>query len=107
MNYQETTLSGTSYIRSNSVQVANPLTGVKAISFMEEQVINLDGGEQIIRPQGGFQEPFTADNLLTEFALINPETGAPLGSTMTYQGLYVALYSLYFALATKRDAPPV
>lgn len=40
-DYQETTLSGTAYTRASQVVIANPLNGVKAVSFMEEQVVNL------------------------------------------------------------------
>lgn len=103
-NYKESTVSGTSYIRSHSVSVANPLNGVKAINFYEEQVINFADGEQMFKPFGGFQEPLTAENAVTEFALVNPVTGQDSGVKMTYQDLYVALYSLYVALAAKRDA---
>ena len=102
-NYQETEVTGTAYVRANQIIVANPLEGVKAISYMEEQVINLSDGEQIFRSAGGFQEPFTAENVGTEFPLLNPQTGEQLGPTMTFQGLYVALYSLYFFLAQRRD----
>ena len=103
-NYQETNVSGTSYTRANQIVVSNPLNGVKAISFMEEQVVNLEG-EQIFRQKGGIQEPFTAENIQEEFPLLNPEDGTPLGITTTYQQVYVTLYSLYMHLATKRDTP--
>lgn len=102
-DYKETTVAGTAYTRAHQVTIANPLDGVKAISFYEEQVINL-ADEQIIRPQGGVQEPFTADNAAEEFALINPLDGTPLGLSMEYKDLYVALHSLYFHVASKRDA---
>ncbi len=107
-NYKQTNVSGTSYIRSNQVIVANPLSGTKAISFMEEQIVNLDG-EQIVRQKGGIQEPFTNENVGEEFSLVNPETGDPLGSSASYQELYIMLHSLYLHLAGKRDTvvPPV
>lgn len=101
-NYQQTDLSGTAYTRSNSVNIANPLNGVKAISFMEEQVVNL-GDEQLIRPQGGIQEPFTPENIKEAFELLNPLTSQPIGQKMTYEQLYVAIHSLYFHVAKKRD----
>ena len=101
-DYKETTLSGTAYTRASQVVIANPLNGVKAVSFMEEQVVNL-GDEQLIRPQGGIQEPFTTENVTTEFQLLNPADSTPLGLTMTYQQVYVALHSLYFHVAKKRD----
>lgn len=102
-DYKETTLAGTAYTRANAITIANPREGVKAINFSEEQVINL-GTETIVRPQGGVQEPFTAENTNEEFALINPVDGTPLGLTMEYKDLYVALHSLYFHVAAKRDA---
>ena len=102
-DYKETTLAGTAYTRANGITIANPLTGVKAINFSEEQVINL-GNETIIRPQGGFQEPFTQDNAGTEFPLVNPLDGTPLGMNASYAEVHVMLHSLYFYLAQKRDA---
>lgn len=102
-DYKETTLAGTAYTRANQVVISNPLTGVKAVSFYEEQIVNL-GDEQIVRAQGGVQEPFTADNAAEEFALINPIDGTPLGMTMEYKDVHVALHSLYFHVAAKRDA---
>lgn len=101
-NYQQTDLSGSAYTRSNSVNIANPLDGVKAISFMEEQVVNL-GTEQLIRPQGGVQEPFTPENIKEAFELLNPIDSKPIGQKMTYEQLYVAIHSLYFHVAKKRD----
>lgn len=102
-NYKETTLAGTSYVRSNSVQINNGIDS-KGITFQETEVINLDNGDTMSKSAGSVSEAFTADNALTEFSLINPETGADTGSTMTYQDLYVAIYSLYFKLALERDA---
>ncbi len=101
-DYKQTTLAGTAYTRANAVTVANPLTGVKAINFFEEQVVNL-GDEVMLRPQGGFQEPFTDDNAGTEFPLLNPQDSTPLGATATYTELYVMLHSLYLHLAKRRD----
>ncbi len=102
-DYKETTVAGTAYTRAHQVVVANPSVGTKAISFYEEQVINLVD-EQIIRQQGGVQEPFTADNANEEFALVNPIDGTPLGMTMEYKDVHVALHSLYYHVAAKRDA---
>ena len=102
-DYKETTVAGTAYTRAHQVVIANPSVGTKAVSFYEEQVINL-ADEQIIRQQGGVQEPFTADNANEEFALVNPIDGTPLGLTMEYKDVHVALHSLYYHVASKRDA---
>ena len=102
-DYKETTVAGTAYTRAHQVVIANPSVGTKAVSFYEEQVINLEN-EQIIRQQGGVQEPFTADNANEEFALVNPVDGTPIGMTMEYKDVHVALHSLYYHVAAKRDA---
>lgn len=101
-DYKETTVSGTQYVRCHTVTILNPLDGVKAANFSEETVINL-ADRQIKEGAGGFQLPFTEDTAATEFPLLNPETGAPTGQTMTYTDLYVALYSLYIFGALARD----
>lgn len=102
-NYKETTLAGTSYVRSNRVTIDNGIDN-KGITFEETEVINLSNGETMNKSAGRVSESFTPENALTEISLINPETGADTGVTMTYQDLYVAVYSLYFKLALERDA---
>jgi len=102
-NYKETTLAGTSYVRSNSVRINNGLDS-KSITFDETEVINLNNGETMSKSAGSVSESFTPENAQTEIKIINPETGADTGATMTYQDLYVAVYSLYFKLALERDA---
>ena len=86
-------------VRPDGVVIIDPATGLPAL---EEQVVNL-GDEQLIRQQGGIQEPFTAENVTTEFPLLNPTDSTQLGLTMTYRQVYVALHSLYFHVAKKRD----
>lgn len=101
--YRETTLAGSSYVRANQVIIRNEIDA-KGITFQETEVINLDNGENISKSAGSLSETLTAENALTEFDLLNPETNAPTGATMSYQDLYAAVYSLYFKLALERDA---
>jgi len=101
-NYQETTVSGESYVRCNYVKINNGMAS-KIISFQEEKIINLED-ETIIKNLGSVSEEFKAENAATEFPLLNPETGEDTGATMSYQNLYVGLYSLYLYLAQVRDA---
>lgn len=102
-NYKETTLAGTSYVRADRVTINNGLES-KGIVFNEVELINLSNGETMTKNYGSVSESFSADNALTAFDLLDPESGADLGVTMTYQELYVAVYSLYFKLALERDA---
>ena len=104
--YQESAVAGTRYRRSNKIEIENKDL-YKAITFYEEEVINLDDGT-VRRNVDKLVEPFTTDNANTVFPLLNPETGEELspGATGTYSGLYVMLYSLYMHLAKERDAQP-
>jgi len=102
-NYNEQEVAGTSYTRAFSVVVHNGLEK-KSIQFEEEKVIVL-GDDQISRELCGMVfEAFNAENAGTEIELRDPATGELLSSTMTYQDIYVGLYSLYLQLALARDA---
>ena len=102
-NYKGTTVSGTSYVRSNEVTVRNVLNGYKGIMYCEEEVSVF--GNKIMRENiGAIHQEFTAENAGTEFPLLNPITNEPVGSTATFQDVYVLLFSLYYHLAAQRDA---
>ena len=102
-NYKETTVTGTSYQRAWRVEIENGLVD-KHIRFYEEVIAQLDAGHVVSEKVGvGVWSPFTAENMFTEFAVLNPETGEDTGATMTYADVYTALYSLYIYLAIARD----
>lgn len=101
-NYKQSTVTGDSWVRATRVVIENGIGGTPAVSFIEEQVINLPG-EVITRSAGNIAEPFTVENAAEAFDLLHPETGAVIGSA-TYQDVYVMLHSLYMHVATKRDA---
>ena len=105
-NYQQTSITGESWIRAIRVVLENPLIGTPAATFVEERAINL-GSETITRPHGNLVEPFITSgdsaNITEQFNLLNPETGAVIGSA-TYQDVYVILHSLYYHAVSKRDA---
>jgi hypothetical protein len=100
-NYKETTIAGSSYIRAKNVHFTNGETE-KNVIFVEEQIINLDG-ETIRKDAGEVYSEFTPDNAASDFSILNPETGEDSGQSMTFQDVYVALYSLYLHLANERD----
>ena len=102
-NYKETTVSGTSYVRAREVNVSNVLGGYKGIMYCEEEVSIL--GKKILRENvGALHQEFTPENASTEFQLLNPVTNEPIGSTATFQDVYVLLFSLYYHVAAARDA---
>lgn len=101
-NYQESNVTGTKYRRAYQVHVANGMTN-KVITFHEEDVINLSN-DVIQQKAGSVSKPFTNDNANTSFSIVDPSTGNDSGQSMTYQDVYVALYSLYLHLAKERDS---
>jgi len=106
-NYKETTTSGTSYTRSNTVILTNE-PEFKHIEFQEERIITLANGEVIRQRGGAVDAEFTADNVSTSFAVVNPFTLEDTGATAAYSDVYGLMTSLYLHLAQERDAyvPP-
>jgi hypothetical protein len=120
MNYNETTLSGSSWVRCNYISISNLLqdyedinavampSGVNIdktplISFSEETVVTLQNNKVLRTPLGG-QSLVKRFNITETFPVLNPETNLPTGQTLSHQDLYVYLYSLYIQTATERDA---
>ena len=101
-DYQETSVTGTSYKRANEVFISNPLTGPKSIRFSEEFVVNLGSAPQRV-PQGVVETILTDANKLTGVSIIDPENGSEMFQ-LTYEQIYCVLYSLYLKVATDRDA---
>lgn len=99
-NYQETTVTGTSYVRCNQVLIINKLGFTPTIKFDEQAVITLDTGN-IIKGAGEIDLIYDPAEVVP---LINPATGEPTGETTTYGDIYASLYSAYIAAATSRDA---
>jgi hypothetical protein len=98
-NYNESSINGTSYQRAWRVEAENPLEGSKHITFHEEVVAVL-ADDTIHKQKGNITKAYDPS---ASFNLLNPETGAVVGS-MTHDELYAAIYSLYIATATERDA---
>lgn len=101
-DYKQTTINGTSWQRAWRVECENPLQGQRQITFHEEQVLNA-AGQAIRTPAGSVSVQFDLQNALTTFPLLDPDSGAQLG-TATYAQVYRMLHSLYMHSATQRDA---
>ena len=105
-NYKERAIAGTSYLRAKSVYISNPLDDEKQITFSEEEVVTVDGGDRIFKPVGGMvplRESFNSDNMLTEFPMMD-QNSEPTGATARYVDVYLILHSLYYHLAQARDS---
>ena len=99
-NYQESTVSGTSWKRCADITIRNPISGVPTAIFIEEKVIVL--GDQIIRQSDG-NCYLEFDPVAGSFPILDPSTKLPTGETATHQQLYKLLYSLYMQTALARD----
>lgn len=100
--YRESPITGRKRMRSYRVTAHNPANGARAIEFAEEWLTELDDGRYINEPAGSIRRDFTDPT--AQFALLNPETGEPVGLSATYLQVYVMLHSLYMHLAAQRDA---
>lgn len=103
-NYREQQLSGSKWVRSNTVNISNPYQGLPVVRFGEEEITELSDGKRVNTPLGDLVEPFSDPTKI--FPLVNPLTGEALGVSSSYQDVYVLLHSLYIALAAQRDTPP-
>ena len=111
MNYKETALAGTSWVRCRAITITNPLAGTEETDqrtgllvgptafFTEEKVVTMDGADLRV-PSGYCSKAFNPEDTIT---LINPETGEVTGATVTHGALYEILYSLYMQTALERD----
>lgn len=102
-DYKETSVSGSSYQRCSSIEIANGFDK-KSIHFYEQKVFNMDDGEKIIKGAGQISKAFTPENASTSFDLLDPTTNTRSGASMTFGETYAVLYSLYLHLASERDA---
>lgn len=107
--YNETSVTGESWIRSNKIICTNEYEQPPTIYYQEEELFNFSDGKVVKQLYGTLNpvvETFTPANANTSFAVIDPETELPTGNTATYQDLYVLVHSLYFHLAAIRDKGP-
>lgn len=100
-NYNESAVSGTSWTRCWRVTCENPLGGAPRVVLNEEDV-TVVGADTITRCR---MHPLTVDFDPTgSIPLLNPTTGEAVGSSMSHEVLFAALYSLYMQAAAARDA---
>jgi hypothetical protein len=99
-NYKNSEIVGESWQRACRVVIENPYGEIPSIQFAEEKMFLIDN-EMIPRPLDRLSETMS-DPTMT-FPLINPSTGEVLGTTASYQDVYIMLHSLYISLAVKRD----
>lgn len=102
MNYKESDLSGSQWQRCNRITIDNRYEQTPQIT-MHEEIMTVVGGKRFQENAGAVYVTFDPNAVIE---LLNPETGEPLGATMTQGQIHVALWSLYMAQAAARDAAP-
>ncbi|WP_137823639.1 hypothetical protein [Pseudomonas sp. D(2018)] len=100
--YRETQVAGKSWVRTGYIAINNPRPqdGTPSATYVEEEVLALGEGREVITKLGNLVEMF--DPAAT-FDLEDPESGEVIGQMTQYQ-LYVAISSKYKDAARKRDA---
>lgn len=101
-NYREAILEGVKRWRRSYMFVGyNHYGAVPPLSFLEEDLTELEPGEMLAK-QHGVTLTATMSAPDTVFDVMNPETDEVIGSA-TYLDLQVMLHSLYRHLADERD----
>lgn len=101
MEYRQTNVTGNSYRRANAIFIRNDLDKAPQAE-MEREDIFVFGDTTIKQKAPTLPIPFVAEKVII---LLNPETGEPLGSTITMQELFVILFSLFVQESTVFDNP--
>ena len=99
MNYKQTNETGTVYTRCYQVSIDNGLNKNPIVSMHEEEVFTI-GTNTITRPGRFLQKSYNASEVIE---LVNPETGEPIGQSVSHQELFVMMYSLWLATAKEHD----
>lgn len=104
--YREQSVTTNEYIRSRRVIVTNNLNEPPKVDFFEELVQQVDALPPNVRQlPGSLSEVLTPANAAQSFPVIDFVTLSPTGNTATFGDVGNILTSLYYHLATKRDAP--
>lgn len=101
--YKPFTFEGDGYTRARQIVADNPLNGVPSVTFREQKVFDVAGGESIAQETGEFRVEMLPESVATTFPLLDVN-GDPTGGTATFADVYATLYSLYVFLADQRDA---
>ena len=100
-DYQESTVTGSTWQRCHQVVIENPRHGDCAVRFDEERVLSIMGGAEMRTPAGTLTLPFAP---AAEIPLRAPDSGELTGKSVRYGEVYQVIYSAYLDAAMQRDA---
>lgn len=89
-------VDGESYTRCHQIIIDNRLDEPPAITFAQEQIVTA-GGRALHIPQPSVGMAFDPQAVIP---ILDPETGADTGTSITQAEAYALLYSAYVAAAT-------
>lgn len=89
-------VDGEAYTRCHQIVIDNRLDEPPAITFAQEQIVTA-GGRALHIPQPPVGMAFDAQAVIP---ILDPETGADTGTSVTQAEAYALLYSAYVAAAT-------
>ncbi len=93
---QQQAVAGESYVRCHQVIVDNTLDAAPRITFAQERIVEA-GGQVVHMPVPPAVLDFDPAGVIP---LIDPETGAATGQSVTQAEAYALLYSAYAAALT-------
>lgn len=98
--YKESIISGSQYSQLGKAKFNFRVDKPTLVEFLEEQVSTINGDTTIVSKR---EINLSLDEPTTKFILVDPDTNIPTGGDMSYRQLERALYSLFYAEATKLD----
>ncbi len=101
-DYQEAQVTGKSWRRCHRLVAENPLGGTPAITYAQQDVIQLGGDEHITRDAGLLVASLKSGTAGQTFPVLNPATGETVG-TMTEAQLFAALHSHFLFAARQQE----
>lgn len=100
----DTTEVKSEWQRCDGITMTRPLNGAPTVVFSEEKVTQF-GDREFREPTGGIGIQVT--DMSKKFDIYNPITQEKTGGQMSYQDLYILLYSIYLTKAIERDSTQV
>lgn len=100
-NLQEVTVTGPKWLRCNRIVVENPDECTPLLAISTEYVAALDDGTRIRKAGPSITVVFEPTNTVP---LVDRETLAPLGTSMTHDEIYNIMFSLVVQQVTEQAA---
>lgn len=102
-NYNEQSINSTSYQRAKTIFINNEYGNDPSILFNEEIIVELSNNTAAHQDVGQLHGMLSTSNQSEQVYIVDPITGLPTTTSMTYSEITNVIKSLYLHLAVKRD----